>query len=82
MIATEPFDAKDYIKPIIEERTFTLPYYPLSDQKQTYTVEDIQRILDIGRSAAYALVKNPPFKVLRIGTTIKISKPSFDAWLQ
>ncbi len=82
MIATA--NAKEYSNPIIEERTYTLPYIPLesANKKQTYSVEDIQGILDIGRSAAYELVKNAPFKVLRIGTTIKISKPSFDAWLQ
>ena len=36
---------------------------------------------DLSRTAAYELVKSGEFKVVRIGATIRISKPSFDAWL-
>lgn len=49
--------------------------------KRVYTVEEISEILDISRTAAYELVKSNQFKVVRIGATIRISKPSFDAWL-
>lgn len=82
MIATEAFDARDYIKPIATQ-TFTLPAIPYQEtsQKQTYTVEDLQAILSISRSAAYALVKEAPFRVAKIGSTIRISKKSFHMWL-
>ena len=49
--------------------------------KRTYTVDEISEILGIGRTAAYRLVHSGGFKVVRIGTAIRISKESFDAWL-
>lgn len=49
--------------------------------KRTYTVDEISDILGIGRTAAYRLVHSGEFKVVRIGTAIRISKESFDAWL-
>lgn len=49
--------------------------------KRVYTVEEIATILGISRSASYELVKKGEFKIVRIGATIRISKPSFDAWL-
>ena len=50
-------------------------------EKRAYRVEEIAEMLDIGKSSAYELVKQNPFKIVRIGTTIRISKSSFDEWL-
>ena len=50
-------------------------------EKRTYKVEEIAEMLDIGKSSAYELVKQNLFKTVRIGTTIRISKSSFDEWL-
>ena len=52
-----------------------------SREKRTYKVEEIAEMLDIGKSSAYELVKQNLFKTVRIGTTIRISKSSFDEWL-
>jgi len=49
--------------------------------KRTYTVEELAGILGIGRSSAYELVRQGHFKIVRIGTAIRISKKSFDEWL-
>lgn len=49
--------------------------------KRTYTVDEIQDILDISRTTAYALVKRNLFHVIRVGGHIRISKKSFDTWL-
>ena len=49
--------------------------------KRTYTVDDIAQILGIGRTSAYILVKEGHFKIVRIGNAIRISKRSFDEWL-
>ena len=38
--------------------------------KRTYTVEEIARILGIGRTAAYNLVHSGVFKMVRIGSSI------------
>lgn len=50
--------------------------------KRTYTIDEIQDILGISRSGAYNLVKKNLFHSVRIGGTIRISKKSFDAWLE
>ena len=50
-------------------------------KRRTYTVEEIAKILNIGRTSAYSLVKEGHFKVVRVGNAIRISKKSFDEWL-
>jgi len=55
--------------------------YPVIAEKRTYTVPEIQDILGIGRNAAYTIVKSGAFRTVRIGGSIRISKKSFDAWL-
>ena len=51
-------------------------------QNRTYTVEDIAAILGIGRSSAYKLAKSGAFKIIRIGNMIRISRQSFEDWLE
>lgn len=50
-------------------------------ERRTYMVDDIAQILGIGRTSAYILVKEGHFKIVRIGNAIRISKRSFDEWL-
>ena len=50
-------------------------------QKRTYKVDEIAAMLSIGRSSAYNLVKEGHFNTVRIGNTIRVSKRSFDEWL-
>ena len=49
--------------------------------KRTYSIDEIQQILDISRSTAYALIKRKLFKSVKVGKQIRISKKSFDEWL-
>lgn len=51
-------------------------------ETRTYTVEQIAAILGIGRTTAYTLVREGRFKIIRIGMAIRISKKSFDDWLE
>ncbi len=53
----------------------------VSEEKRTYTVSEVAKILDIGKSSAYNLVKCNVFRSIKIGKTIRIPKKSFDAWL-
>ena len=53
----------------------------VAETKRTYTVEEIAKLLCIGKTTAYALVKEGHFKIVRIGSAIRISKQSFDEWL-
>ena len=48
---------------------------------RTYKVEDIAEILSISMTSAYSLVRKGHFKVVRIGNAIRISRKSFDEWL-
>ena len=50
-------------------------------KSRTYTVEDVAAMLNIGRTSAYNLVKEGHFKTVRVGNAIRISKKSFDEWL-
>ncbi len=50
-------------------------------QQRTYTVEDIAAMLNIGRTSAYSLVKEGHFRIVRVGNAIRISRKSFDEWL-
>lgn len=54
---------------------------PVPYEKRVYTVDEIQDILGIGRNSAYSLVKSGVFHSVRIGGNIRISKKSFDEWL-
>lgn len=49
--------------------------------KRVYTVEEIQAILGISKNTAYALVKSGAFHSVKIGGQYRISKKSFDDWL-
>lgn len=53
----------------------------ISVEKQVYTCEEIQAILGISRSTAYRLIRSNVFRTVRIGGQYRISKKSFDAWL-
>jgi len=44
-------------------------------------VKDIQNILGIGRTTAYALVKQPDFPAFKSGSRIKISKQALFDWM-
>ena len=50
--------------------------------KTTYTVEEIQQILRISRPTTYALIKSGVFSSIKFKNTIRISKDSFDKWLE
>ena len=58
----------------------------LLNDKKVYDVEDIQKLLGIGRSKAYAFLdeayqKQEPFRVIKIGKLFRVPKQSFDNWL-
>lgn len=49
--------------------------------KRTYSVEEVREILGISRRKAYELCNSNVFKVIRIGRALRVSKASFDFWL-
>ena len=50
-------------------------------EERVYTVVEIARETRISRTAAYELVKKGVFPVIRVGSSIRIPKKPFDAWL-
>lgn len=49
-------------------------------EKRCYTVKELQEILGISRPTVYELLKMEVFSWVKIGTTYRISKTSFDKW--
>ena len=47
----------------------------------SYTVEEIAEQLCVSKKVAYALVKSGQFAYVRAGRAIRVSKDSFDKWL-
>ena len=50
-------------------------------EKRCYTVKEIQDILGISRPTVYEILKKNEFRWIQIGTKSRISKKSFDGWL-
>lgn len=50
-------------------------------EKRVYTVDEIMDILSIGKNAAYNLVNSGVFHYVKVGGHYRISKKSFDNWL-
>lgn len=53
-------------------------------EKRTYTVSEVQTMLNCSRQAVYELLQKQEFRCIRIGTgrgAYRISCESFDAWL-
>ena len=51
-------------------------------ERLLYTCEEIQEILKISRTTAYRLIRTQVFHTVRIGGQYRISKKSFDNWLE
>ena len=50
-------------------------------ERRCYTVEDIQIMLGISRGSVYKLLEQKEFRWIKVGTAYRISKKSFDEWL-
>lgn len=50
-------------------------------EKRCYTVKELQEILGISRPTVYELLKKNEFRWILVGGKYRISKKSFDEWL-
>lgn len=50
-------------------------------KKRCYTVKEVQEMLGISRPTVYELLKKNEFRWIQIGNKYRISKKSFDEWL-
>lgn len=53
----------------------------LKEEKRVYTVEEIIDILGVSKTTAYNLVNSGAFRCVKVGGHYRISKKSFDKWL-
>ena len=74
------FDFEERITAANRANEEAMPVSP-SEGVRTYTADEIQDMLGIGRNAAYALIKKGYFRTVRVGRTYRVSKKSFDEWL-
>lgn len=49
--------------------------------KRVYSVDEIARLLRVSKGSVYSLIKEGAFHTVRIGSAIRVSKKSFDEWL-
>lgn len=49
--------------------------------KRTYRVNEVAKILGVSNATAYRLIKEEHFRTVRIGSSIRVSRQSFDEWL-
>ena len=52
-----------------------------TQEKRCYTVKDLQEILEISRPTVYELLKRHEFRWIQERKNYRISKKSFDEWL-
>ena len=52
-----------------------------TQEKRCYTVKELQEILGISRPTVYELLKRHEFRWIQVGKNYRISKKSFDEWL-
>lgn len=58
-------------------------------ERQVYLASDIQKVLGLGKTKTYDFLnqvykqqgQNPPFRVIKVGTSVRVHKQSFDNWL-
>ena len=54
---------------------------PTEPEKRVYTVKEIREILQLGRNSTYKLIGENHFHSIKIGNRYRISKKSFDKWM-
>lgn len=50
-------------------------------EKRSYSVAEVAEILGVSKRSVYNLCSSGAFKCVRIGTKLRVSKKSFDEWL-
>lgn len=56
-------------------------------ERQVYLASDIQKALGIGKTKTYEFLnavykqEEPPFRVIKVGNSVRVIKQSFDNWM-
>ena len=55
---------------------------PQDSERLTYSVEEVGRMLGVGRNAAYEAARRGDFTTIKIGRLLKVPKAAFDRLLE
>ena len=55
--------------------------HSMIQEKSSYSVPEIMRILGISKTSAYALVKTGSFQTVIVGKKIRVLRDGFEQWL-
>ena len=58
-----------------------LDFHQAVSEKRSYSVSEAADILGVSKRSIYNLCAQGAFKSVRVGTMLRISKKSFDEWL-
>lgn len=56
-------------------------HHDAGSEKRSYSVAEIAEILGVSKRSVYNLCSSGAIKSVRVGTKLRISKKSFDDWL-
>lgn len=78
-------DTVDFTSATYERRALVAEYSidqpKASSEKRSYSVAEVAEILDVSKRSVYNLCSSGELKSVRVGTRLRISKRSFDEWL-
>lgn len=56
-------------------------HFQANSDKRTYSVAEVAQILEVSKKSVYNLCAKNAFQTVRIGSALRISRKSFDEWL-
>jgi excisionase family DNA binding protein len=62
-------------------KTAAVPYKIEEAERRTYKIEEVGKLLGIGRNQAYDAAKRGDFPVIRLGKRVLVPKAPFDRFL-
>lgn len=81
VFAITGFYSTSFIDPIVWEEVMTIgQQQDITIEKRAYTVQEVMKILNIGRTKAYEVCNSGSFRTIKIGRVLRINKASFDEW--
>lgn len=54
----------------------------MNNERLTYTIPEVAKLLGVNKIAAYELAKRKDFPAIRIGKRILVPKAAFEDWLK
>lgn len=59
----------------------SLNFPALNAEKRCYSIEELMQMMEVSRGTVMRLLKKNEFRWFKVGTIYRISKSSFDDWM-